>query len=160
MPFGGLLTVGIISAGAQIYGAHKASSAANKAADQQVAATDKGLALQQQIYNEQKAGMQPYAQFGQQALGSLGSLMGFAPLPAGAVPPMTPQEAAVAGNDPNNPASARETITNTTGEYAVPRNTLGAIMSRSAYDMEGSAPERLGGQGGRFTGVARMPRRR
>ncbi len=80
-----LLASAALSGGLQLAGAAKASSSANKAADQQVASADKGLALQKQIYNEQKAGMQPYAQFGQQALGSLGSLMGFP-----ALPPPTP----------------------------------------------------------------------
>ncbi len=74
-----------ISVGTQVAGAKMQSNAAGKAADQQVASADKGLDLQRQIYDEQKAGMQPYAQFGQQALGSLGSLMGFP-----ALPPPTP----------------------------------------------------------------------
>jgi len=62
-------------------GAINQNKAAKKAATQQVQSADQGLALQKQIYDEQKAGMQPYAQFGQQALGSLGSLMGFPALP-------------------------------------------------------------------------------
>lgn len=51
--------------------------AADKAVDAQTGSADQGLALQRQIYDEQKASMAPYAAFGQHALGSLGQLMGF-----------------------------------------------------------------------------------
>jgi hypothetical protein len=118
-----------ISAGVKAYGAHKQASAANKAADQQVASADQGLALQKDIYGQQVAGMQPYAQFGQQALGSLGSLMGF---PAQTVQGPQGMPASSLLTLPNPPAGRQATPETTTG-VAVPRvGTIGA-MTRSTY---------------------------
>jgi hypothetical protein len=72
MPLGGLLTIGLITAGTQIYAAHKQASAAKDAAKQQEVATDKAIALRQ-----------PYVDTGTKAFTTLGSLMGLGGSPAG-----------------------------------------------------------------------------
>lgn len=81
MPFAGLLTVGIISAGAQIYGAHKAASASKDAAKQQVASAEQAKAELAPIHQQNVARMDPYAALGGGALGKLGALSGIAPVP-------------------------------------------------------------------------------
>lgn len=63
--------IGAASTAAQMYGAHKASSAAKQAADQQSASADKAQAFNQQVYNDQRTMMQPYVTGGQSAFGSL-----------------------------------------------------------------------------------------
>lgn len=65
MPFGGLLTVGLISAGAGIASSAIQSHQASKAVKSQTEATDKAIALRQ-----------PYVDTGTQAFTTLGKLMG------------------------------------------------------------------------------------
>ncbi len=79
MPFGGLLTVGLISAGTSIYAAHKQASSAKDAAAQQTASGDKALALQSGIYNQTRNDLAPYRGAGTAALGSEMSLLGLNP---------------------------------------------------------------------------------
>jgi hypothetical protein len=88
LPFGGLLTVGLISAGVQLYGAHKASSAAKKASEQQVASANQAKSDLEPLYRESVNRMQPYADMGLSALGQTRSLMGY-PAP----PPQTGRDA-------------------------------------------------------------------
>lgn len=76
MPFGGLLTVGLIGAGAGLGGAAIAAHASGKAADQQSEASDKALALQQQMYQQNRADTAPWRQTGGKAVQTLGALMG------------------------------------------------------------------------------------
>lgn len=105
MPFGGLLTMGLIGGGLQLWGAHKQASAAKNAAKQQVASIDQAKAELRPIYEGNVARMQPYANIGTQALGGLGALMGYpaqpaAPMPASPPPTiggMTPQQMDVIG---------------------------------------------------------------
>jgi hypothetical protein len=75
---GGIIA-GAGSIGAAAIGAH----AAGKAADQQVAAGDKALALQKDIYNQQQANEAPWRNTGAAAITSLGGLLGLPQAPAG-----------------------------------------------------------------------------
>jgi len=80
MPFGGLLTVGLISAGAGLAGAAIQSHQQGKAVDAQKEAGDKALALQKDIYNQQQANEAPWRNTGASAITTLGGLLG---LPSG-----------------------------------------------------------------------------
>lgn len=71
MPFGGLLTAGLIGAGGSIFSGLFGASAAKKAAQQQVAQQEKALAFQQQEYADQKANQAPFLQAGQYSIGQL-----------------------------------------------------------------------------------------
>jgi hypothetical protein len=63
--------VGIGSSVASLVGAKMSSNASQKAAAQQVAATNKAQAFNQQAYTDQKTALAPYQQMGQQSLGAL-----------------------------------------------------------------------------------------
>lgn len=80
MPFGGLLTVGLITAG---IGAGTSLYENSKAAGAAQDATDKSLALQKQMYDTTRADLSPYSQTGVAALGNLRQLTG---LPANIAP--------------------------------------------------------------------------
>lgn len=71
MPFGGLLTAGIIGAGGSIISSIFGSKAAKKASQQQVDQQNKALDFQKQVYGENKANQQPFVQAGQQSIQSL-----------------------------------------------------------------------------------------
>jgi len=71
---------GIIAGAGSIGAAAIQSHAAGKAADQQVAAGDKALALQKDIYNQQQANEAPFRNTGASAITTLGGLLG---LPSG-----------------------------------------------------------------------------
>ncbi len=62
------------TAGTQIAGAALQNRAAGKAVDAQTEASNKALALQQQMYQQQQQSTQPYQQLGQTALGRLGAM--------------------------------------------------------------------------------------
>jgi hypothetical protein len=71
MPFGGLLTVGLISAGSGIASGLLGSSAAKTASGQQVAEADKALQFQESMWNQQQANQAPYLSAGTTSLGTL-----------------------------------------------------------------------------------------
>lgn len=64
----GLLVPALIGAGASVGGAAIQAHSASKAEDAQTDAANKALALQTQIYNDQKAALQPYQQLGTDAI--------------------------------------------------------------------------------------------
>jgi hypothetical protein len=76
VPFGGLLTAGLIGAGGSIISSIFGSSAATKASQAQVAQEQKALDFQQGVYNDQKANQAPFVQAGHDSIGSL--MAGFA----------------------------------------------------------------------------------
>lgn len=86
----GLTTAMLVSAGigaaADLIKSHNAKKAADQAAKAETAATDKALALNQQIYDERKNAMAPYAGYGTEAMGTLGALMGLPAPGAGGAP--------------------------------------------------------------------------
>jgi hypothetical protein len=67
---------GIIAGAGAVSAAAIQSHAAGKAADQQVAAGDKALALQKDIYNQQQANEAPWRNTGASAITTLGGLLG------------------------------------------------------------------------------------
>lgn len=69
----------IATAGASIYSANKQASAAKKAASASQQASDQSVALQRDIYNQQRADQMPWLQQGAQAANLLGSFYGFTP---------------------------------------------------------------------------------
>jgi hypothetical protein len=71
MPFGGLLTAGLIGAGGSIISGLFGASAATKAARAQVAEQEKALAFQQSVYADQKANQAPFVQAGQFSIGKI-----------------------------------------------------------------------------------------
>lgn len=76
MPFGGLLTVGLIGAGAGLGGALIQSHSTSKAVDAQTDAANKQLALQREVFNKQQENEAPWRNVGASAIGSLGGLLG------------------------------------------------------------------------------------
>lgn len=70
----GLAVAGLVNAGMQLFGAHKASSAAKDAAKIQSAAADKALGVSRDVYDRQMSGMDPYANVGRQSMNVLGRL--------------------------------------------------------------------------------------
>jgi hypothetical protein len=123
MPFGGLLTLGIIGAGTGIFGSVMGANAAGNAADTQAAAaqhaadlqykaSQEALGFQKQVWGTQQQQLAPWVQTGQGALGMLAQGVGMsapagtapaaggAPAtspPAGAGPPATPPAGYPAG---------------------------------------------------------------
>ena len=71
MPFGGLLTVGAITAGGSIISSLFGSSAAKKAAQQKAQADQAALDFQKQVWQQQQQNMQPYQEAGASSLGML-----------------------------------------------------------------------------------------
>lgn len=92
---GGIAAAGAV--GSAAIGAHAAGSAA----DTQAASADKALALQERMYGQTRADLQPWAKTGAQAVGTLGALMGMGgsvngqalPQPAPYQPPQTTPQA-------------------------------------------------------------------
>jgi len=71
MPFGGLLTVGLIGAGSSIAGGLIGSHAAKSAADKQAESAANALAFQKSVYEDQKKNAAPYLAAGTNALSTL-----------------------------------------------------------------------------------------
>lgn len=117
------IAIGLIAGGQalQMYGAHKKASAAKKASEQQVAAADKSQGYNQQVYNDQRALMQPYIQGGGSAYQRLlGDWQGRQPGGAPAMPqgaPQGPPSMPMAGSRPQPPGAP------TMGQ-AVPRTPM------------------------------------
>lgn len=70
------LIVSAASAGAQVYGAHKAAGAAKDAARTQTKAGNQALDLQRDIYQDQMARQQPYMDAGRNAVTNLQTMGG------------------------------------------------------------------------------------
>jgi hypothetical protein len=100
MPFGGLLTVGLIGGGASIAGSLIGANASKKAAEQQVAAANQAKADLAPIHQQNVARMDPYASIGGPALGSLRELMGF--------PAATPPTGYGANGQPLGPINGQQ----------------------------------------------------
>lgn len=71
MPFGGLLTVGLIGAGSSIFSGLLGKSAANKAADQQTQAQQNAIAEQQREFNIAQGNSAPFVSAGQSSIAQL-----------------------------------------------------------------------------------------
>jgi len=96
----------LIGAGASLIGGAISSSAAGSAADKQKATADQALALQKQIYDEQKAQRAPYVAQGATSLAKLGQIAGNAqqqPLPGAFQNPYLPRSG---GAGPTQPLGA------------------------------------------------------
>lgn len=70
------LISGLASAGANVGGAAIASRGQSKAADKQAEAIEKGIALQEKMYNQDRADFAPYRGLGAGAVGNLAYLSG------------------------------------------------------------------------------------
>lgn len=86
MPFGGLLTVGLIGAGSSIFSGLMGSHAAGKAADQQVAAQRDALDFQKQIWGQQQQNLAPWMSAGNTSIAALMKAMGDGTFGAGSLP--------------------------------------------------------------------------
>lgn len=71
MPFGGLLTVGLIGAGGSIFSGIMGSSAAKTAAQQQADSAQQALDFQKQIWQTEQQNQAPFLQAGQTSIGML-----------------------------------------------------------------------------------------
>lgn len=71
MPFGGLLTAGLIGAGGSIVSSIFGSNAAKKASDAQIKQEQAALDFQKGVYGDQKANQAPFVQAGQTSIGAL-----------------------------------------------------------------------------------------
>jgi hypothetical protein len=67
----GLAIAAGVSAAVNMWGAHKAAQASKKAAEQQTAAADKGLAMERQMYDRTQANLAPFQAAGNGATASL-----------------------------------------------------------------------------------------
>lgn len=113
---------GLASAGAGIAGAKMQSSAAKKAAETQQRAADQAMAVQRDVYRDQMAMNQPYVQVGQQAIGTLGRLLGAPEGARFAAPALQPQPIAIPGSG---------------ARMSSPGSRLGAVMPQMG---QGPAP--------------------
>lgn len=80
------LILGAAGTATSLAGAKMASNASKKAADQQIASTDKAQAINERIYNDQSKLMQPYIQGGQDSFARLMANHWGTPLPPGMSP--------------------------------------------------------------------------
>jgi len=71
MPFGGLLTLGLIGGGSSLFSGILGSKASGKASQQQGAAADKAIDFQKEIYGDQRRDQQPYQDLGTAAIAQL-----------------------------------------------------------------------------------------
>ena len=108
------LIMGGIAAGSQIYGAHKAASAAKDAAKTQTQAAKEADARHLQV-------MSPWIQTGQQAVGRLGELAGLGPM-QGPAPQGGPQTATP------RPMGAAELIAGRVAGTAPPKQGGGGMF--------------------------------
>jgi hypothetical protein len=76
MPFGGLLTLGLISAGGAITGAAINAHASGDAADKQAASSQAGIDYLKQEKEKEREAFAPYAEMGGGALSKLGFGLG------------------------------------------------------------------------------------
>jgi len=79
MPVGAIIGAGVATAGATVIAGSKNSSAINKATDAQTQANAQSLALQQDIFNQNKQTLAPYVQTGLPATQQINALLGLAP---------------------------------------------------------------------------------
>lgn len=135
------LITGAIGAGTAIAGAKIQSGAAKNAAKLQSASADKALAVNQGVYRDQQALMNPYVQGGQDAYARLFSQQFGTPYQPPAQAPTAPQipQGPPAGARPNpfqqamggQPAGGMVTIQAPTGETRqVPREQAQMFVSR------------------------------
>lgn len=78
MPVGAIVGAGVASAGASVIAGSKNAGAINKATDAQTASNAQSLALQQQIYGENKAALAPFVGTGVAATNQINALLGLA----------------------------------------------------------------------------------
>lgn len=76
MPVGAIVGAGVASAGASVIAGGKNAGAINKATDAQTANNAQSLALQQQIYGENKATLAPFVGTGVAASNQINALLG------------------------------------------------------------------------------------
>lgn len=107
-----------IGGGVAIYGAHKAASSQEKAAEVANQGIEKGIALQKEMYEQDRADMAPYRAIGAGGLGNLAYLGGITiPAPSSSAPGAlsslaVPSETAVSRPVPNRTPIAPEVLTN------------------------------------------------
>lgn len=120
MPFGGLLTVGLISTGGSLLGGLFGSRSASKAAAQQAAATDKASGTIQDFYNKNMQTLSPYQDAGAQGLSQLRQFL--APGDRG-----TAQYGNFTPPDPNQVANTPEY------QFAAQQGMKGVLANRAAH---------------------------
>lgn len=120
----------LVGAGIQGLGSYMQSRAANKAAQQQMQASERALDFSKGIYNDQKANQQPFIQTGQSAIGTLGGLMGYAP-------PQAPQ---------GNTAQPRGPLSSLGGEMVqmrAPDGSVRMVPANQASYLEARGAQRI-----------------
>jgi hypothetical protein len=139
MPFGGLLTAGLIGAGGSIISGIFGSSAATKAAQAQVAQEQKALDFQEQEYSDQKANQAPFIQAGQSSLATLMADLSNGTFGAGSLGPAPVFNAPTLQDARNTPGYQ---FTQEQGEQGIERGaaaaggavTGGTLKALTAYD--------------------------
>ena len=86
MPFGGLLTAGIIGGAGSLLGGLFGASAADKAAKEQAQAAQNALNFQEQTWNQQQQNQAPFVQAGQTSIASLMKAINSGQFGAGSLP--------------------------------------------------------------------------
>jgi hypothetical protein len=139
VPFGGLLTAGLIGAGGSIISGLFGASSATKAAQAQTAEEDKALQFQEQEYSDQKANQAPFISAGQSSMAQLmaGFQNGtFGPGSTGPVPAFTAPTLAQAQQTPGYQFTQQQ------GEQGIERGaaaaggavTGGTLKALASYD--------------------------
>jgi hypothetical protein len=139
MPFGGLLTAGLIGAGGSIISSIFGSNAATKASQAQVAEEEKALQFQQQEYSDQKANQAPFIQGGQSSLATLMADLSNGTFGAGSLGPVPTFTAPTLADARNTPGYQ---FTQEQGEQGIERGaaaaggavTGGTLKALTAYD--------------------------
>jgi hypothetical protein len=88
MPFGGLLTVGIMGLGGSLFSGLEGSSAASTAAQEQEKMAQEALDFQKQMWGQEQANMAPYLQMGSSSIGALMQALSGGKFGVGSIPNM------------------------------------------------------------------------
>src|SRR5579862_3058487 len=108
MPFGGLLTVGLLGAGSSLFSGILGSNAAQDAAGQQVSAENHALNFQNQIWNQEQANIAPWLSSGQTSIAALMKALGNGSFGAGSNPTFTAPTLAEAQQTPGYQFAAQQ----------------------------------------------------
>lgn len=139
MPFGGLLTAGLIGGGASLFGGIFGASQASKAAQQQVAEQQQALQFQEGVYSDTQANQAPFVQAGQSSIQQLMAAIGagkYGPGSTGAAPTFTTPTLADAQQTPGYAFTQQQ------GELGIERGaaaaggafTGGTLKSLASFD--------------------------
>lgn len=128
-----IIVASSVAAGATVYGAHKAGSAAEHAADTQASSADKALGVQKEMYEQQRSDLSPYRAAGQGSVGQLSYLLGVPGFEKGPMSQMA-KPAATTGTAPAPPPYGGLTSNDFLGSI------IGGKLPPGAQQLQTTAP--------------------